>query len=208
MKFGGCTLRENLDPFSQHQYEDIKEALLHAYILDTVLDQPQELDTLVADGGSNFSVGQRQLLCLARAILSRNKILGKHYFCSPDTHSFNWFHFAAKLVDIVSLVLDEPTANIDHYTDELLQESIKENFGGATIIAVAHRLDTVIGYDKILVLGNGEFLEYGSPFELIQKGGDFASMVRDTGDEMSKALISKAKLFATKTQKKTKLICE
>ena len=133
-------------------------------MLDAVLGQSQGLDTLVSDGGSNFSVGQRQLLCLARAILCRNKVL----------------------------VLDEPTANVDSHTDKLLQKSVKENFDGSTIIAVAHRLDTVIGYDKILVLGGGSVLEYGSPCELIQTDGHFASMIRDTGEEMSKFLISKA----------------
>ena len=136
-------------------------------MLGAVLCQSQGLDTLVSDGGSNFSVGQRQLLCLARAILCRNKIL----------------------------VLDEPTANVDSHTDELLQKSVKENFDGATIIAVAHRLDTVIGYDKILVLGNGSVLEYGSPYELIQADRHFAGMIRDTGEEMSEFLISKAKIF-------------
>ena len=77
MLFGGCSIRDNIDPFSLHEDDDIKEALLHANMLDTVLSQSQGLDTLVADGGSTFSVGQRQLLCLARAILSKNKILGK-----------------------------------------------------------------------------------------------------------------------------------
>lgn len=133
-------------------------------MLDAVLGQSQGLDTLVSDGGSNFSVGQRQLLCLARAILCQNKVL----------------------------VLDEPTANVDSHTDKLLQKSVKENFDGSTIIAVAHRLDTVISYDKILVLGGGSVLEYGSPCELIQTDGHFASMIRDTGEEMSKFLISKA----------------
>ena len=75
---------------------------------------------------------------------------------------------------------------------------MKENFDGATILSVAHRLDTIIGYDKILVLGQGSVLEYGSPFDLIQQGGDFASMVKETGDEMSRVLISRAKQVASK----------
>jgi ABC-type multidrug transport system fused ATPase/permease subunit len=75
----------------------------------------------------------------------------------------------------------------------LLQEAVVKSFQGATIIAVAHRLDTVIDYDRILVLGHGSVLEYGSPLELIQKGGAFASMVNDTGEEMSSLLKSRAK---------------
>ena len=109
------------------------------------------------------SVGQRQLLCLARAILRRNKIL----------------------------VLDEPTANVDSRTDKLLQEAVSKSFKGATILAV-YRLDTVINYDKILVLGSGGVLEFGSPRELIANGGAFCSMIDDTGEEMATALKERA----------------
>ena len=85
-------------------------------------------------------------------------------------------------------MLDEPTANVDSRTDKLLQEAVAKSFHGATIIAVAHRLDTVIDYDKILVLGSGGVLEFGGPHELVLKGGAFASMVNDTGEEMSHLL--------------------
>eukprot|EP00804_Cyclotella_cryptica_P025547 CCRYP_002799-RD/>CCRYP_002799-RD protein AED:0.04 eAED:0.04 QI:9542/1/0.92/1/0.58/0.38/13/0/494 len=163
--YGGCTLRDNLDPFHNHNDEEITKALESVHMLEAVSSLPLALDTVMADGGLNFSVGQRQLLCLARAILRKNKIL----------------------------VLDEPTANVDSRTDKLLQEAVSHKFLGATIIAVAHRLDTVIDYDKILVLGNGSVLQYGSPHELIQKGGAFASLVSDTGDEMSSLLMSRAK---------------
>ena len=164
--YGGCTIRENIDPLHNYDDEQIHAALLYANMLDTIKTQPYGLDTTVADGGLNFSVGQRQLLCLARAILRKNKIL----------------------------VLDEPTANVDSRTDKLLQEAVAKSFRDATIIAVAHRLDTVIDYDKILVLGAGAVLEYGSPHELIEKvNGAFSSMVDDTGDEMSKLLRSIAK---------------
>ena len=163
--YGGCTLRDNLDPFHKHNDAEIKHALEDVHMLDAVTSLPLGIDSIVADGGLNFSVGQRQLLCLARAILRKNKIL----------------------------VLDEPTANVDSRTEKLLQEAVTKSFHGATIIAVAHRLDTVIDYDKILVLGHGSVLEYGSPSELIQKNGDFASMVNDTGDEMSELLRSRVK---------------
>ena len=121
---------------------------------------------VVAEGGSNFSVGQRQLLCLARA-------------CLADSHI---------------LVLDEATANVDQRTDALLQQTLRERFHSATIIAIAHRLDTVMDYDKILVLGNGQVLEFGSPSDLLQKeGGPFASMVESTGPAMAEVLKKKVK---------------
>lgn len=163
--FNGCTLRENLDPFCSYDEEAIWHALADVQMVDAVMELPEALDTLVAEGGSNFSVGQRQLLCLARAILRKNMIL----------------------------VLDEPTANVDGRTDELLQEAISKSFAAATIIAVAHRLDTVIEYDKILVLESGKVLEFGSPRALLENDdGYFTSMVNDTGDEMSKELRRKA----------------
>ena len=91
------------------------------------------------------------------------------------------------------LILDEPTANVDSRTDTLLQEAVSKSFADATIIAVAHRLDTVIDYDKILVLGDGRVLEYGSPHDLIERNGAFASMVNDTGNEMANTLRLRAR---------------
>ncbi len=163
--FNGCTIRENLDPFSVYDYVDIWNALADVQMVDAVKELPASLDTVVAEGGSNFSVGQRQLLCLARAILRKNRIL----------------------------VLDEPTANVDGYTDKLLQAAVSKSFTDSTIIAVAHRLDTVIDYDKILVLGSGKVLEYGTPRELLERHDSyFSGMVRDTGPHMSKELIRRA----------------
>jgi len=163
--YGGCSLRDNLDPFHAHTDEQINSALLDSHMLNAVASLSHRLDTTVAEGGLNFSVGQRQLLCLARAILRRNKVL----------------------------VLDEPTANVDSRTDTLLQEAVSKSFADATIIAVAHRLDTVIDYDKILVLGDGRVLEYGSPHELIERNGAFTSMVNDTGEEMANTLRMRAR---------------
>lgn len=163
--YGGVSIRENLDPFNHHDDEQISSALLDVHMLEAIRSLSHGLDTTVAEGGLNFSVGQRQLLCLARAILRRNKIL----------------------------VLDEPTANVDSRTDKLLQEAVSKSFQGATILAVAHRLDTVIDFDKILVLGSGGLLEYGSPHELISQEGAFCSMINDTGDEMATILKDRAK---------------
>jgi ATP-binding cassette subfamily C (CFTR/MRP) protein 4 len=162
--FSGCSVRDNLDLFGIHSDESLRKVLDDVKMLQVIEDLPGGWDSIVAEGGSNFSVGQRQLLCLARAILTKSKIL----------------------------VLDEATSATDRLTDQRLQEALQESFHDATILAVAHRLDTVIECDLILVLGLGHVLEFGSPAELIQGGGHFASMVQDTGDAMSRELVQRA----------------
>ncbi|KNC96889.1 uncharacterized protein SPPG_07717 [Spizellomyces punctatus DAOM BR117] len=116
------------------------------------------LDTIVSEGGQNFSQGQRQLLCLARALLRSCKVI----------------------------VLDEATASVDHETDARIQETIRTEFRGATLLCVAHRLRTVADYDKILVLSQGTVAEFGSPYELMTKppGPDavFRGMCEETGE--------------------------
>jgi len=158
--FSGCTVRENLDLFGLHTEEAIQKALDDVHLSEAISKLPEGKNSLVSEGGSNFSVGQRQLLCLARAILSKNKLL----------------------------VLDEATASVDRRTDQLLHQSLHRSFSKATIIAIAHRLDTVIDYDYILVLGEGKLIEFGPPAELLNAGGAFSKMVDDTGESMSKDL--------------------
>jgi ATP-binding cassette subfamily C (CFTR/MRP) protein 4 len=162
--FSGCTVRENLDLFGIHSDEAIQKALEDAHLGEAMAQLPQGYETMVSESGSNFSVGQRQLLCLARAILSKNKLL----------------------------ILDEATASVDRRTDQMLHDSLHESFGDATILAVAHRLDTVIEHDYILVLGRGKVLEFGPPAELLRSGGTFSKMVQDTGNVMSKDLRQRA----------------
>mmetsp|Transcript_107829 Transcript_107829/g.220103 ORF Transcript_107829/g.220103 Transcript_107829/m.220103 type:complete len:1402 (+) Transcript_107829:151-4356(+) len=163
--FSGSTVRENLDVFGLHSNEAIHEALKSAHLTEAIAELPKGIDTIVSEGGSNFSVGQRQLLCLARAILSKNKIL----------------------------ILDEATASVDRRTDQMLHESLNESFGDATVIAVAHRLDTVIDHDFILVLGRGKVLEFGPPADLLKKsGGAFFTMVQDTGETTANELKERA----------------
>ena len=163
--FAGCTVRQNMDPFCDHSDEEIRDAIKSVQMLGAIDALPDGLSSPVADGGENFSVGERQLLCLARAILDQNQIL----------------------------VLDEPTANVDAKTDELLQRTIREKFSDATIISIAHRLDTIIDYDAVLVLGEGRVLEFGSPADLLAKDGHFSSMVKCTGDAMSQSLTERAR---------------
>ena len=100
-----------------------------------------------------FSVGQKQLLCLGRALLKKNKIL----------------------------VLDEATSNVDMQTDNFIQDCIKKNFKETTVITIAHRLNTIADYDKVIVMSRGRIIEMGSPWELLQKNKHFAEMVECTG---------------------------
>ncbi|KAL7574299.1 hypothetical protein ACA910_012543 [Epithemia clementina (nom. ined.)] len=163
--FGGCSVRENLDLFGLYTDDEVRTVLTSCHLQDVLAELPDGWDSTVMEGGSNFSVGQRQLLCLARALLSKNKIL----------------------------VLDEATASVDRRIDHLLQQALQESYYDGTIIAVAHRLDTVIDYDFILVLGHGEVLEFGSPADLLSnRDSMFSCMVDDTGDSMSTTLREQA----------------
>lgn len=160
--FSGCSLRENLDLFGLHSDESLRKVIDDCHLSQMVEDLPEGLDSIVSNG--SFSTGQRQLLCLARALLRKNKIL----------------------------ILDEATANVDRRTDYLLQETLHESFRDGTILAIAHRLITIIEYDFCVVLGGGKLLEFGTPASLIRSGGSFAAMVADTGEVMSSELKQRA----------------
>ncbi|XP_046392253.1 probable multidrug resistance-associated protein lethal(2)03659 [Ischnura elegans] len=154
------TLRSNLDPFQEYADHLLWKALEDVELKE-IANEAHGLDTRILEGGSNISVGQRQLLCLARAILRRNQIL----------------------------LLDEATANVDPKTDTLIQLTIREKFASCTVITVAHRLNTVIDYDKVLVLDEGRLVEFNHPHILLQnKEGYFYRMVQQTGIQMAKNL--------------------
>ncbi|KAK3084560.1 hypothetical protein FSP39_015417 [Pinctada imbricata] len=146
------TLRMNLDPFDRYSDDALWEALDHAHLGDFVRTLPRKLYHECMEGGENLSVGQRQLVCLARALLRKTKIL----------------------------ILDEATAAVDMETDKLIQKTIRTEFAACTILTIAHRLNTVMDYDKIMVLASGKIREFDTPKNLLKTRDTlFYSMARD-----------------------------
>ena len=147
------TLAYNLDATGKASEEDMWEALRAASPeLVKQFKDSGGMESKISEGGSNLSQGQRQLICLARALLRKSKIL----------------------------VMDEATSSVDSNTDQQVQATIRREFvnKGVTVITVAHRLDTVLGYDKIAVLGDGNLLEYGSPSDLLKiRNGELRQLV-------------------------------
>ncbi|XP_056675893.1 ATP-binding cassette sub-family C member 5 isoform X3 [Monodelphis domestica] len=133
------TVRSNLDPFSQYSEDQIWDALERTHMKECVAQLPLKLESEVLENGDNFSVGERQLLCIARALLRRCKIL----------------------------ILDEATAAMDTETDLLIQETIREAFADCTMLTIAHRLHTVLGSDRIMVLMQGQVVEFDTPSVLL-----------------------------------------
>lgn len=148
------TLRMNLDPFDKVSDAQIWQALEHAHLKTFVAGLPDQLQHECGEGGQNLSVGQRQLVCLARTLLRKTKIL----------------------------VLDEATAAVDMETDDLIQKTIREEFKDCTIITIAHRLNTIMDYDKIMVLDQGLIKEFDTPQSLLSDSSTiFHGMAKNAG---------------------------
>nr|XP_016504404.1 PREDICTED: putative ABC transporter C family member 15 isoform X2 [Nicotiana tabacum] len=141
------TVRGNLDPIAQHSDTEIWEALDKCQLGDIIRAKPEKLESTVVENGENWSVGQRQLFCLGRALLKKSSIL----------------------------VLDEATASVDAATDAVLQKIISQEFRNRTVITIAHRIHTVINSDLVLVLNEGRIAEYDSPAKLLEREDSFFS---------------------------------
>ncbi|KIJ61804.1 hypothetical protein HYDPIDRAFT_183028 [Hydnomerulius pinastri MD-312] len=163
------TLRSTLDVFDEYEDKDIFEALRRVHLIPSSDDVSQpltqdpdninsnvfvNLDSPVSEGGENFSTGEKQLICMARAILKRSKVL----------------------------IMDEATASVDYATDELIGKTIRKEFANSTILTIAHRLRTVIDYDRVMLLDEGRIVEFDSPSTLLSDPSSrFHGLCKATG---------------------------
>ncbi|XP_043211792.1 ATP-binding cassette sub-family C member 3-like isoform X6 [Amphibalanus amphitrite] len=148
------TLRQNLDPFDQYSDDQVWAALEHSHLKTFVKGLAAGLQHEISEGGGNLSVGQRQLICLGRALLRKTKIL----------------------------VLDEATAAVDLETDDLIQATIRSEFADCTVLTIAHRLNTIMDSTRVMVLDAGRIKEMAPPSQLLaDKSSAFYSMAKDAG---------------------------
>ncbi|XP_027350768.1 ABC transporter C family member 14-like isoform X1 [Abrus precatorius] len=145
------TVRSNIDPIGQYTDDEIWKSLERCQLKEVVAAKPDKLDSLVVDNGENWSVGQRQLLCLGRVMLKRSRVL----------------------------FMDEATASVDSQTDGVIQKIIREDFAACTIISIAHRIPTVMDCDRVLVVDAGHAKEFDNPSNLLQTQSLFAALVQE-----------------------------
>ena len=144
------TLRENVDPTENYSDEKIIEVLKEVGLDDFL--EGKNLEYKIENNGNNISIGEKQLICIARALIKKSKII----------------------------LMDEATANIDYKTETFLQNSINKELKDCTVITIAHRIKTIINYDRILVLNNGEIVEFDSPQKKKKKKGLFYQLYKES----------------------------
>ncbi|CAN4093074.1 unnamed protein product [Withania somnifera] len=151
------TVRSNIDPIGQYSDDEIWQSLERCQLKDVVSSKPEKLDSPVVDNGDNWSVGQRQLLCLGRVILKRSRLL----------------------------FMDEATASVDSQTDAVIQKIIREDFTACTIISIAHRIPTVMDCDRVLVVDAGMAIEFDKPSHLLERPSLFGALVQEYANRSS-----------------------
>ncbi|OVA14889.1 ABC transporter [Macleaya cordata] len=151
------TVRSNVDPIGLYSDDEIWKSLERCQLKDVVAAKPEKLDSLVVDSGDNWSVGQRQLLCLGRVMLKRSRIL----------------------------FMDEATASVDSQTDGAIQRIIREDFSACTIISIAHRIPTVMDCDRVLVIDAGHAKEFDKPSRLLERHSLFGALVQEYANRSS-----------------------
>lgn len=172
------SLRSNIDPFNEYSDEKVWQVLDLCH-LRTQLNS-EGLEMFVADGGNNFSAGERQLIVMARALLQKPKLL----------------------------LMDEASSNIDLETDRVIQQMLRDNFQSCTKLIIAHRLDTIIDADRILVLDSGEVVEFDKPGVLIQNPeSHFLAMIHATGEENARLLLDTIRSSGTPAAEAKKSEC-
>ncbi|XP_042213487.1 ATP-binding cassette sub-family C member 9-like isoform X2 [Homarus americanus] len=170
------TLRFNLDPLGQRPDDHLWKALEVAQLQSLVSEMPEGLETQVREGGSNFSAGQRQLFCVARAVLRRSSLL----------------------------ILDEATSALDTSTEKALHHALHTAFAHATVITIAHGISSLLEYPRVLVLENGKLVEDGNPRELAKNvGGAFAKLLANANDNTNEDESSKRKKKCKENENKT-----
>jgi ABC-type multidrug transport system fused ATPase/permease subunit len=169
------TIQSNLDLECKYSDNDIWDVLEMVGLKDYVSQQDEKLGCVVEESGTNLSVGQRQLICLGRAILTKPKIL----------------------------VMDEATASIDNEADKMIQRSIRSHLQNTTILCIAHRLNTIADFDRVLVLNDGVVEEFDTPIALLGSNGIFSQLVNATGPANAQLIREIAKL----TREQDKVLC-
>ncbi|KAI3469383.1 hypothetical protein Pfo_026046 [Paulownia fortunei] len=151
------TVRSNIDPLGLYSDDEIWKSLDRCQLKEVVSAKPEKLDSSVVDSGDNWSVGQRQLLCLGRVMLKRSRIL----------------------------FMDEATASVDSQTDAVIQKIIRQDFSACTIITIAHRIPTVIDCDRVLVIDEGWAKEFDNPSKLLERPSLFGALVQEYANRSS-----------------------
>ncbi|XP_074367517.1 ABC transporter C family member 3-like isoform X2 [Apium graveolens] len=152
------TVRSNLDPLEEYTDEQIWEVLEKCQLGDEVKNKEGKLDSAVSENGENWSVGQRQLVCLGRVLLKKSKIL----------------------------VLDEATASVDTATDNMIQQTLRQHFQDSTVLTIAHRITSVLDSDMVLLLDNGLVEEYDIPAKLLEnKSSSFSKLVTEYSERLN-----------------------